>query len=376
MFFEYDEYIRSWLNGIKDEISFWDTLFASKGESIGLSSKEFDQYVQFEPPFKLDSLLKDKETRMLDVGSGPYSSCGIKTDKTNLSFVAVDPLAFIYKQLKDKYKIKTKVNPITGMVEFLSSQFAENEFDFVHMSNSLDHSFDPMLGIRQMLYVCKIGGKLILRHHDNEAEHANYSGFHQWNLSLENNKFIIWRKDKRVDVAKELLPYAEIVSVSQNPAEREHTVIIEKKSSFSLISNEQRNSLFILFLEKICQLSYESNLLLSSYLDAKLKKIVSDFTLISEHRNVFIYGIGDVSNQVYNYLFNNSVKVNAFFVSDNKDDDLYYGLPLLKFDPSLINEGDLIIIAANKAEDSIYNYIIELMSDKSIRYNAVKLSTY
>lgn len=97
-------------------------------------------------------------------------------------------------------------------MELLDNKYGQNSFDMVHMSNSLDHCFDALNGIYQLIYICKIGGKIILRHTENEAERSEYEGFHQWNLSVHNeeNSFIIWRGKRRIDIAKELGEYVDI----------------------------------------------------------------------------------------------------------------------------------------------------------------------
>lgn len=78
---------------------------------------------------------------------------------------------------------------------FLDNLFEEKMFDFVHMSNSLDHSFDAIAGTDELLYICIIGGKIVLRHHANEIE--NYDGLHQWNLSVLNEeKFFLTKRKK------------------------------------------------------------------------------------------------------------------------------------------------------------------------------------
>lgn len=86
-----------------------------------------------------------------------------------------------------------------------------NYYDIVHMSNALDHCFDPLEGIYQLLTVVKVGGKIILRHNDNEAEHEKYTGFHQWNLTIVNGEFQIWRKGVRpINVQNIIKEVAEV----------------------------------------------------------------------------------------------------------------------------------------------------------------------
>lgn len=149
----------------------------------------------------------------IDVGSGPFSRCGFVSDKVRLNCVSVDPLADIYILLKNKNHLENGVRLETGFVELLDRKFSKNSFDIVHMSNALDHSFNPVIGIAQLIYICKIGGKIILRHNENEAEAELYDGFHQWNLSTNNgrgNKFTIWNPDETYDMYDLFGDYVDI----------------------------------------------------------------------------------------------------------------------------------------------------------------------
>lgn len=191
--FDYDaykNYLETWLNGISSELHFWKHYMETKGSEW---TTDWESLISNDRSFVLEKYLNSETTKFLDIGSGPFSSCGLKTSKTRLDFYAVDPLAYIYKALKTKYGISTGITPEFAMVERLVEKFGTNNFDIVHMRNALDHSFNPIVGIMHMLSVCKIGGKVILQHAKNEAENENYSGFHQWNLCIENSEFIVWR---------------------------------------------------------------------------------------------------------------------------------------------------------------------------------------
>lgn len=206
---EYETYYRLWLEGIKPEIQFWDKLISTKGESI--NAKEiFELRMSPFTRFSLEDECESKIVDFCDVGSGPFSNIGYCTEQIQLNITAVDPLARAYHILKDKYNIISPIQPITGMVELLDCIFERNSFDIVHMSNSLDHCYDPLEGIYQMLNVCKMGGKIILRHNENEAEKEKYKGFHQWNIHLNEKNLIIWKDNYFIDVGKEIGDFATI----------------------------------------------------------------------------------------------------------------------------------------------------------------------
>lgn len=257
---EYKEYLEKWIQGIPSEIKFWDKLMESRGK-VGGSEYVFNFRIAPDTPFLLEDELEHCETTFLDVGSGPFSNCGIKTSKTNLFFTAVDPLATIYQKIKIKHNISSPITPLAGTVEMLGEQFDKNSFDIVHISNALDHCFDPMEGIRQMLYVCKIHGKLILRHNANEAEKNHYRGLHQWNIEIEEGKFILWNKDMKIDVGEEIKDFA-IVEKAQVAQEKildsnwtYIKIVIRKVKDFELIKNKYSNIIIQSFLEEICKLN-------------------------------------------------------------------------------------------------------------------------
>lgn len=210
---EYKTYLSAWMSGLQSEINFWNYYFQNEG---GIYFSGFEDAVSKNKVFTLEddipTQMYGEKYKFIDVGSGPLSRCGRITDKVQLDAVYVDPLAYAYKNIMDKCNVDNGNRLKSGFVELLSKQFEPNTFDMVHMSNSLDHSFSAVDGIYQLLNICKIGGKVILRHTENEAENEKYEGLHQWNLSLHNdeNSFIIWRNEERYDICKIFGEYAEI----------------------------------------------------------------------------------------------------------------------------------------------------------------------
>lgn len=203
------ESLKLWLNEIESEIIFWDRLFATRGREGG-DPKIFKFRTDPKCPFQIPEELEKENSKILDVGSGPYSRLGYWHNGKKVDLTLIDPLAYAYKKLEKKHGYKFAVSPQTGMVECLSIMLPENEFDLVHMSNSLDHSFDPIEGIKQLLFVTKVGGKVILRHHNNVAEKENYQGLHQWNLTTEKGRFIVWNKNTKIDMNDYLNDFATI----------------------------------------------------------------------------------------------------------------------------------------------------------------------
>lgn len=141
---------------------------------------------------------------ILDVGAGPLTSLGKTWEGRRIDITAVDPLAGQYQSLLAEFGITPLVETQPGEVERLTRLFPRQSFDAVHMRNALDHSLDPLLGVRQMLEVTKPGGAVILWHAVNEAHETGYVGFHQWNLCPDEGDLLIWNRYARFRVGETL----------------------------------------------------------------------------------------------------------------------------------------------------------------------------
>ena len=210
---EYKIYLEKWLTGIQDELNFWNDYMDTQGD---IYKDDYEDTICNNKKFVLDDDIDEKylgkDFKFIDVGSGPFSRCGKITEKVDMNFTAADPLAEAYNDMKKIKQIDNGIVIDTAFVELLDKKYGKNVFDMVHMSNSLDHCFDALCGIYQLIYICKIGGKIILRHAENEAERSEYEGFHQWNLSVHNEEksFIIWRGKRRINISEELGEYVDI----------------------------------------------------------------------------------------------------------------------------------------------------------------------
>merc|ERR1712048_1156978 len=134
--------------------------------------------------------------------------------------VSTDGLARFYLGIYDDYGLDPPFVPQQCPVEELHRCFPQDHFDVVHMRNSLDHAFDPLLGIRRLLHVAKPGGWVLLRHARNEGVPGQFRvGLHQWafdaitmtdatstnSLAEDQVHFLIWNPELRVDVTEYLL---------------------------------------------------------------------------------------------------------------------------------------------------------------------------
>jgi SAM-dependent methyltransferase len=203
---------QQWEAGLSNEVSFWEQWMASKG---GRWSEAFQAL--FEPGRQLPAhfaRLIDAPVgtvvKVLDVGAGPVSSMAVEWEGRHVVTVAVDPLAEEYSRALKKHGLVPLVRTRYGEAERLSEQFAADQFHLVHASNCLDHSYDPLEAIRQMLHVTMPGCFVVLEHAANEAEFQGYDGLHQWNFDIEGGRFVIWRPGARKILEEELAGLGQV----------------------------------------------------------------------------------------------------------------------------------------------------------------------
>jgi SAM-dependent methyltransferase len=119
-----------------------------------------------------------------------------------LNITACDPLADEYADMARRHGIARPVETVRPDAERLTERFAQDSFNLVHASNSLDHAYDPFRAIEQMLAVTKPGGSVILRHFPNEAVKENYQGLHQWNFEDRDGRAVLWNHSAEHDLTE------------------------------------------------------------------------------------------------------------------------------------------------------------------------------
>lgn len=188
--------LSSWTRGIAFELEFWERWFATKGAEWPTSYLERLDPAGENPQSLLDRLgiPQPKQKRVLDVGAGPMTFLKGMHAGEPVHVVACDPLAPYYSEMAERHGVQRPIATVQAFAEDLTAVFDLDAFDAVHCANALDHSFDPLRGIEEMLAVCKVGGTVLLSHSRNEAEFEHYTGFHQWNFDKIGDDFVIWNR--------------------------------------------------------------------------------------------------------------------------------------------------------------------------------------
>ena len=372
---QFKNYYRGWLSGLASEIEFWDTYIRTKGASNEQTEDAFHEEIRYDKKFTFEKELSKynngNKIYFADVGSGPFSGLGSQTDGFDLEINAIDPLAFIYDKMKWKYGMESELILKTGFVEFLDKYISANTYDIVHMSNALDHSFDPVTGIKQLLSICKIGGEVILRHTENVAEEGNYSGLHQWNLSLHNqeNSFIVWRGEQRWDICKLLAEYADI-ELYPDCVEPEtgwvyNKVVLIKKKDIPKQKDEYYEDAMLELYHFLLEYIYKG-IILYDYTNESRSKKLDLIDAISNDRiknkladkNILIYGYSLVGKKLYRKLKDNNINVKAVIdrAEKNTEEEQRIIKPAELLD---IDKQDYIIITLNSGTENIVEFLLE-----------------
>lgn len=228
-----DNIHKEWEENLSHEIAFWERWIETEGFSCKEEYKE-----RTNPESKLqDFFLKyidrtvEKNT-ILDVGSGPFTSVNKKCDFVEIEIYAIDPLADVYNEILKKYNIQplVKVQKCDG--ERLTEKFAENTFDIAYSRNAIDHAYNPIKCIEEMIKVTKKNHYIIIQVFEREGSYERWQGLHKWDFFIERNylgekHFYLQRREGRtIDVTDFFRDVAEVVSITKK--DREITVVLKK----------------------------------------------------------------------------------------------------------------------------------------------------
>jgi SAM-dependent methyltransferase len=228
--------LNAWLDGIDFEINWWTDWIRTKGSNWPddfIARQDPDRRVN---PNLFEGMDTTAPQKVLDVGAGPATCLGYRLNGQPVELTASDPLAPQYAKISAECGVVWPVQTISGFAEDLSAFFPRNHFDMVFCRNALDHSFDPVRGIEEMLLVLRIGGRVNLNHYANEGRDGNYVGFHQWNFDVVDGRPVIWNPHARIDLIDR---FGHCADVSCNKIDDQRTVMFrfDKKREPELIEN-------------------------------------------------------------------------------------------------------------------------------------------
>ncbi|MBU1863222.1 MAG: class I SAM-dependent methyltransferase [Candidatus Omnitrophica bacterium] len=175
-------------NLYRQEDDFWRKWFQTKGLEW-----HAEYTMRLDPNSRLqDIFLKYIDTslpknKIIDVGSGPLTIINKKCPLTELEIHAVDPFADGYRKLLDEFNIASHPAVIVQQIEGerLTEKFDCDSFDIAYSRNALDHAYDPLQCIREMIQVTKKGRYIIIQVAPKEGSRNRWHGGHKWDFFLK-----------------------------------------------------------------------------------------------------------------------------------------------------------------------------------------------
>jgi len=196
-----------WSQGVASELAFWRHWVETKGGSWKDDyesrldpnmpfNKSVEQYFRFNPKELI---------QILDVGAGPITSLGYKSEKFELDITAIDALAEGYALILREAGIEPPVKTQRCSAEEITSYFGTRLFHVCHSRNALDHCIDPRGIITAMADQLLPDGLMYIEVYKNEAEKNKHTGLHNWNFDTDAlNNFILWRDNVRYNITEDL----------------------------------------------------------------------------------------------------------------------------------------------------------------------------
>lgn len=204
-----------WAAGTSVEFGFWKRWLETKG-----AQWPADYDFRTDPNAELQSDIAQHiedfpgtTLKLLDVGAGPMTAVGKRYRGAPIDLTAVDALADQYDAFDFPPGLPL-VRTLQCDSEALSRKFGEDAFDIVYARNTLDHGYDPIEAIREMLKVARPGGKVIAAHLSKEATAENWTGFHQWNFYVDADGFKIANRSSTFALADAIAAHGRIVFLS------------------------------------------------------------------------------------------------------------------------------------------------------------------
>ncbi len=199
--------LSTWRANAAQEMGFWVEWIENRG---GKWPDDFKRRVSGDHPLpelveqelERAGIPPEADVKIIDVGSGPLSYVAGRHDKFKVELTAVDPLANDYNALLDAEGIVPSVRVEEGFVETLGGAFPRDHYHVVWCCNALDHALDPVLGLFNLLLVCRPNGVVLLLFHPNEADGGRYGGLHQWNFDVVDGQFMIEQTGRKLNVSR------------------------------------------------------------------------------------------------------------------------------------------------------------------------------
>jgi SAM-dependent methyltransferase len=222
-----------WTRSISHELDFWEEWLSTKGMTW---PDDYDRRLDAQTPLDEQLIiaqlphLAEPIVKILDVGSGPLTVLGKRYPGKTLEITATDALGDQYNTLLDRVGLSPPVRPIACAGEQLLEKFSANTFDFAYARNALDHAYDPVRVIENMLAVVKPHRYVVLRHWREEGKAQHYHGLHQWDFLIDRGDFVVAHVRRSVNLTKAFAGKATVACGYEREGTGEHVVCTMRKA--------------------------------------------------------------------------------------------------------------------------------------------------
>lgn len=199
----------AWESGVDRELAWWWGYLETGGYADPVLQNEFRFRFDPEAPLQehvarlLPPRVPAPEVRILDCAAGPATTLGKTLLGKRVALAAVDALADHYAAMLDELDLVAPIPSRQGEVEHLDDQFAADQFHLVYMRYALDHCYDPVGALRQMVHVARPGGIVMVEHYRKQTP-AEYQGLCHWSLYPEADDLVIANAGHSSRVSHEL----------------------------------------------------------------------------------------------------------------------------------------------------------------------------
>ncbi|HLJ65995.1 MAG TPA: methyltransferase domain-containing protein [Chloroflexota bacterium] len=195
-----------WQRGIDQELAFWRRYLASGGLNWPDEFRfRMDPDAPLQPHIaaRLPAGLPTAELPILDCAAGPATTLGKTLNGDRLPITAIDALAEQYHTILEELHLQPPVPSLPCTVEALATRFGPDRFALVYMRFALDHCYDPIAALHQMVRVARPGCAVMIEHYRGEHD-EEYHGLKHWTLEPATGDLIIRNEGCRLSVASEL----------------------------------------------------------------------------------------------------------------------------------------------------------------------------
>lgn len=207
----------AWKEETASEILFWEKWCKTEGYRW----KE-DFKTRNDPQSKLQDVFLNyidrtqAKNKILDVGAGPLTKINKKCGLAEIEIYPTDPLADEYNKILKKYNIQPIITTQLCCGEKLTDKFRENTFDITYSCNAIDHSYDPLKCIEEMIKVTKNKHFIILQQCEKVGTNQSWSGLHKWDFFIEKGDLWLQSRDlKRINLTNKFKNTVELVQLTK-----------------------------------------------------------------------------------------------------------------------------------------------------------------